>query len=145
MASSSGPAAVAVNWLRVVWTGLVAGLIVNAFEYGGHRVYYDDAWTAAFRALGKNPTGWSTYIPGNFALGVLLVWSYARLRPAYGRGAKTALRSGLAVWLVFWGIPMLAIMPMELFPNSLLVTVIVLGLVDANLAVLAGAWLYQER
>ncbi|MGA7413281.1 MAG: hypothetical protein WBW33_22595 [Bryobacteraceae bacterium] len=134
-----------VNWERVIVGGLAAGMVVNVFEYGVHRVFLDDAWTSAFRALGKTPTGWSTFIPANFAVGILMVWLYARLRPQYGGGPKTALRSGLAAWAVFWVVPMLAIMPMDLFPNGLLVIVIALGFVDANLAVLLGAWLYKAR
>ena len=145
MTTNSGPVVDPINWGRVVWGGLVAGLIVNAFEYGGHRVYFDDAWTAAFRALGKSPTGWSTFIPANFLVGILMVWLYARLRPRYGSGPKTALRSGLSIWVIFWVIPLMAIVPMELFPTSRLVMAIGLGLVDANLAVLLGAWLYQGR
>jgi hypothetical protein len=130
---------------RVLWGGLAAGLIVNAFEYGGHRVYLDDAWTAAFRALGKTPTGWSTFIPANFVIGILLVWLYARLRPGNGSGPKTALRSGLAVRVVFWVIPLSAFVPMDLFPTSLVAMAIALGVLDVGLAVLLGAWLYQER
>ena len=145
MNTDSSPAVASINWGRVVWAGLAAGLIVNAFEYGGHRVYLDDAWTAAFRVLGKTPTGWSTFIPANFFIGILLVWLYARLRPRYGRGPKTALRSGLATWVVFWVIPLMAIVPMDLFPISLLAAAIALGVVDVGLAVLLGAWLYQER
>jgi hypothetical protein len=76
---------------------------------GGHRVYLDDAWTAAFRALGKTPTGWSAFIPANFFVGILMVWLYARLGPKYGGGPKTTLRSGLTVWAVFWLIPLMAI------------------------------------
>ena len=142
---NSSPAVDRINWGRVIWSGLIAGLIVNAFEYGGHRVYLDDAWTAAFRTLGKTPKGWSTFIPANFFVGILLVWLYARLRPRYGPGGKTALRSGLATWVVFWAIPLMAIVPMDLFPNRLLALAIALGIVDVSLAVLAGAWLYQER
>jgi hypothetical protein len=73
-----------------------------------------------------------------------MVWLYARLRPWYGGGPKTALRSGLSIWVVFWVIPLGAIVPMELFPKRLLAMAIALGLVDANLAVLLGAWLYQR-
>jgi hypothetical protein len=145
MTTNTDPSADRVNWARAVVGGLAAGLIINAFEYGGHRLILDDAWTAAFRALGKAPTGWSTFIPGNFAVGVLMVWLYARLRPWYGGGPKTALRSGLAVWAVFWVIPMLALMPMDLFPNRLLAIVIALGFVDVNLAVLLGASLYKSK
>jgi hypothetical protein len=145
MTTNTDPSADRVNWARAVVGGLAAGLIINAFEYGGHRLILDDAWTAAFRALGKAPTGWSTFIPGNFAVGVLMVWLYARLRPWYGGGPKTALRSGLAVWAVFWVIPMLALMPLDLFPNRLLAIVIALGFVDVNLAVLLGASLYKSK
>jgi hypothetical protein len=145
MNTNLDPVVAPINWGRVVWGGLAAGLIVNAFEYGGHRVYLDDAWTAAFRALGKTPTGWSTFIPANFFIGILLVWLYARLRPGYGKGPKTALRAGLATWIVFWLIPLMAIVPMDLFPFSLLAAAIALGVVDVGLAVLLGAWLYQER
>ena len=142
---NSSPAADRINWGRVVSGGLAAGLLINAFEYGGHRVYLDHAWTAAFRELGKTPTGWSTFIPANFFIGILLVWFYVRLRPSYGSGPKTALRSGLATWVVFWAIPLMAIVPMNLFPTSLLAAAIALGVVDVTLAVLLGAWLYQER
>ena len=145
MTTNSGPVVEPMNWGRIVWGGLVAGVIVNLFEYGGHRVYFDDAWTAAFRVLGKSPAGWSTFIPANFLVGILMVWLYARIRPRYGRGPKTALRSGLSIWVVFWVIPLMAIVPMELFPTSLLVMAIGLGLLDANQAVLVGAWLYQKR
>jgi hypothetical protein len=132
------------NWWRLVCSGLAAGLIVNLFEYGGHRIYLDGAWTAAFGALGKTPAGWSTYIPANFLIGILLVWLYARLRPTYGSGPKTALLSGLAIWVVFWAIPLMAIVPMNLFPVSLLAAAIALGVVDVSLAVLLGVWLFQE-
>lgn len=141
--ADSGP--VPIHWGRLVWTGLVAGLIVNIFEYGGHRVYLDDAWTAAFRALGKTPTGWSTFIPANFFIGILLVWLFARFRPRYGSYLKAALRSGLATWVVFWAIPLGSFVPMKLFPNSLVAAAIALGVVDVGLAVLVGGWLYQER
>ena len=133
-----------VNWGRVILGGLAAGVIINAFEYGGHRVLLDEAWTAAFRALGKTPAGWSTFIPANFVVGILVVWFYACLRPRYGAGPKTALRAGLSAWAVFWVIPTMALVPLELFPNYLLFLVIALGLVDANLGTLLGAWLYKE-
>jgi hypothetical protein len=133
-----------INWVRVVLGGLAAGVIINAFEYGGHRVLLDESWTAAFRALGKTPTGWATFIPANFLVGILMVWLYARLRPLYGVGPKTALRVGLATWVIFWVIPLMAMAPLELFPNHLLFIAIALGLADANLGALVGAWLYKD-
>ena len=144
MMSEADPLVRRVNWARVIVGGLAAGLIINVFEYVGHQVILDDAWTAAFRALGKAPTGWLGFIPANFGVGILMVWFYARLKSRYGRGPISALRSGLATWAVFWVIPMMSIMPMDIFPDRLLATVIVLGFVDVNLAALLGAWLYKE-
>jgi len=39
---------------------------------------------------------------------------------------------------------MMSIIPMDLFPNWLLVSVIALGFVEVNLAALLGAWLYKK-
>jgi len=44
------------------------------------------------------------------------------------------------MWAVFWVIPILALVPLELFPNQLLFLVIAGGVVNANLAALLGAW-----
>ena len=121
-----------------------AGVVINIAEYGGHGLLLVRPWTAAFQVLGKAPTGWSTYIPGNFAVSLFMVWLYAQLLPWYGAGWKTAPRSGLVMWMVFWVIPMLALMPMDLFPKDLLVIVMAIGLVDANLGALLGAWIYRE-
>jgi hypothetical protein len=107
-------------------------------------VLLDQAWTAAFRALGKTPTGWATFIPANFFVGIAVVWLYARLRPLYGAGLKAALRVGMAAWVVFWAIPLMAMAPLDLFPNRLLFLAIGLGLMGANLGSVVGAWLYRD-
>ncbi len=135
-----------VNWSRVIGGGFATGAVINAVEWGVHGVILDKAWTAAFAALGKAPIGWTIFIPGNFIVGILAVWFYASiLRPRYGLGPKTALRAGLTAWVVFVVIPIGAQIPLNLFPNRLLLIVIGVGLVDVTLATLFGAWLYGER
>src|ERR1700735_2345591 len=99
MMPEANPSVRRVNWARVIAGGLAAGLVINVFEYVGHRVLLDDAWTAAFHALGKTPTGWLAFIPAHFGGGILMVWFYARLRSHYGGGPMSALRSGLAIWM----------------------------------------------
>ena len=133
-----------INWGRVILGGLVAGVVINAVEFFVHGVILDQKWTAAFAALGKTPTGWATFIPSNFLVGVVAVWLYAFIRTRYGAGPKTAVRAGLAAWVVFWVIPTMALMPLELFPNRLLLTVIGVGVMDAIVATLLGAWLYKQ-
>jgi len=123
--------------------GLIAGLLINGIEYLMHGVLLDPQWTAAFGALGKTPRGWTNYIPSNFLIGIIGVWVYAYLRPTYGPGPKTALRGALSIWIVFWVIPVLALQPMRLFPNMLLLATIGIGFLDSIPAVLLGAWLYR--
>lgn len=131
------------NIPRLLFGGLAAGLVINAIEYLVHGMFLDAQWTAAFAALGKTPTGWGTFIPANFLVGVIAIGVYTRMTPAYGPGPKTAFRTGLAMWVVFWVIPELALQPLNLFPNSLLFTVIAVGLLDCIPAVLLGAWIYR--
>jgi len=128
------------KWTGVIIGGSLAGVVINAGELALHRVLLRERWTTAFAALGKHPTGWTTFIPANFLVGFFVVWLYARLRSRYGPGLRTAFRAGLAVWAVFWVIPILALVPLELFPNQLLFLVVAGGVVNANLAALLGAW-----
>ena len=131
------------KWTRVIAAGLLAGVVINVSELALHRVLLGERWTAAFAALGKRPTGWTTFIPANFLVGYFVVWLYTRLQPHYGPGRRTALRAGMAIWAVFWVIPILALVPLELFPNQLLFLVIAGGVINANLAALLGAWVYK--
>ena len=68
------------NLTRVVFGGIAAGVVINALELLFHRVLLDKQWTAAFAALGKKPTGWTTFIPSNFLVGSFAVALYAWLR-----------------------------------------------------------------
>jgi hypothetical protein len=132
------------NLQRLLFGGIAAGLVINAIEYLVHGIFLDAQWTTAFAALRKTPTGWTTFIPANFLVGVISVWAYTRISPNYGPGPKTAVRAALAVWVVFWVIPEMALLPLNLFPASLLFTVIAVGLLDSIPAVLLGAWIYRR-
>src|SRR5437762_9978176 len=108
------------NIPRLLFGGFAAGLVINAIEYLAHGMFLDAQWTAAFAALGKTPSGWTTFIPANFLVGVIAIWVYTVLTRSYGPSPKTAVRAALAVWVVFWVIPELALQPLKLFPDSLL-------------------------
>ena len=132
-------------WLRLIGSGLAAGLVINLCEWVVHHGWLERAWRDAFVALGKTPTGWSKFIPANFWLGILVVWGYRWLRGIYGAGLRSAVRTALAAWIIFWVIPTAALMPLALFPNRLLAWTILVGLLDGTLATLLGAWLYDRR
>lgn len=131
------------NVKRVLFGGIIAGAFINAVEYLTHGLLLAPQWTAAFAALGKTPTGWATFIPSNFLVGIFGIWIYAKFRPNYGPGPLTALRSAMLIWAVFWAIPMMGLQPMHLFPNWLILATIAVGLLDSVPAVLLGAWIYR--
>jgi len=128
---------------KVLLGGIVAGAFINVVEYLVHGLLLAAQWKAAFAALGKTPTGWAMFIPSSFLIGIIGFWIYAKFRPNYGPGPLTALRSAVLIWAVFWAIPMMALQPMHLFPNSLIFTTIVVGLMDSVPGVLLGAWIYR--
>jgi len=137
-----------VNWTRVVLGGVMAGAVINAVEWGVHGVVLREDWTAAFAGLGKEVQfhAWLLFIiPGNFLVGILAICLYAGiLRSRYGPGPKTASYAALTAWVVFFVIPTMAQVAIEIFPNWLQFTVIGVGLVDVTLGTLLGAWLYKE-
>ncbi len=132
------------DWMRIAASGLLGGLVINAVEWLVHRVWLDAEWTQAFAALGKRPMGWNTFVMANFLVGIVAVWTYDWLGRIYGRGVRTAIRSAVAIWIVFWVIPILGMQPMSLFPNSLLAWVIGIGIVDGLLGVLPAIWIYER-
>ncbi|HET7460954.1 MAG TPA: hypothetical protein VFJ82_06890 [Longimicrobium sp.] len=132
------------GWGRLIVAGLAGGALVNACEWAAHHWWLDAAWTEAFAALGKTPTGWSSFIPANFWLGILSVLGYRWASRFYGPGRQTALRTAVAVWLVFWVIPTLAMQPLHIFPDRLLMWTILVGVGDGAAGTFLGAWLYDR-
>lgn len=133
---------------RVILGGLLAGLVINIFEYITNGVILGAAWGRAMQALGR-PAQFHigaivVFNVWGFLLGIASVWLYAAIRSRYGAGSVTALRAGLAAWIIGSFLPNLASYPMGLFPLRLLVIATIVGVVEIAAGTLAGAWLYKE-
>jgi len=89
-----------INWNRVILGGLVAGLIINIFEFVLNGVILARDMEAAMTALGRQVGGsaLAMFTVWCFLVGIFAVWLYAAIRPRYGAGPKTALCAGAAVW-----------------------------------------------
>jgi hypothetical protein len=77
--------------------------------------------------------------------GYLIVWFYAAIRPRFGPGIGTAVRSGLAVWFCLGVIVTIHTISDNFgFPPGI-VLMIAAGMLPAIvLASIAGAWVYRE-
>ncbi len=136
-----------INWNRVLLGGLVAGLILNLVDFVLNRLILGDRWNAALAVLGVPEmggaaTGWA--IVTHFLIGIFTIWLYAAVRPRFGPGPKTAAYAGLASWMAFGLIYTVSQSAVGVFPRDLLVVNLLVFLVVAPLAAVAGAWPYQE-
>lgn len=137
-----------INWGRVFLGGLLAGVVINAGEMVCGEFLLKAKWDAAMAAIGVTmPTGaramtiWVLY---GFVVGIAGVFLYAAIRPRFGAGVKTAVTAGVFAWVMCYALWCVSLVNMGLFPASLMVPVAALGLVELLVAVVAGAWLYQE-
>ena len=79
------------------------------------------------------------------ALGVLIVWLYAALRPRFGAGSTTAILGGLFYWISIDLVPYAALLRFDLIPIGGVLVHWIWTVVEMPVASLVGAWIYQEE
>jgi hypothetical protein len=132
---------------RVALGGAVAGVVMDAGEYTLHSVVLRSSWDAARQARGLEG-----YEAGDaaisaamvFILGLILVWTYAAMRPRFGANPRTALRAGFLVWVLVWLWPFLANIVWDFVPTELFMIAIAWGFFEVMIASLLGARIYRE-
>ena len=96
----------AINASRVALGGFVAGIVMNVSGFVvqgmllGKRM--EDEMVAIAPTLqgrGMGPGAITGRVLTQFAVGFLLVWLYAAMRPRFGPGMKTAALAAFAIWL----------------------------------------------
>jgi len=136
-----------INWGRVVWGGLLAGLVLNVVDAIVYGKWLAPDYAAAMQALGK-PGSMSSLIPLfvvlDFVYGIGLLWMYAAIRPRFGAGPKTAVIAGVALWFFVILLHAVGEAPMGLFPSRLYTIGVIVGLVQYAVAGWAGARIYTE-
>jgi hypothetical protein len=137
-----------INWGRVILGGLLAGIVINAFEFVLDDVVLRNDWAAALRALGRpEQVGGSEitiFVLWGFLVGIFAIWLYAELRPHYGGRAVTAVIAGVAVWFLGYLLASGAWLALNLIPGRMVLIGLGVGLVEAIAGTMAGAWLYQS-
>lgn len=98
------------------------------------------------KALGRSMSGSAlmAFTILGFLTGITAVLLYARARPSFGPGAKTAVLTAFVLWIVGYALPSFSFNAMGLLPKRLLLISTIVGLLEVILASVAGAWLYKE-
>ena len=139
----------AINTGKVVAGGLLAGLVFNVGDFlNGMLVVGEDFKANATRlgldpAAAESPAGIATWVIIDFLMGILVVWTYAAIRPRFGPGAKTAIIAALVPYfstlLITFGLSMGGLFPMVLWEKMAIASLIIYGA-----GAVAGAWAYKE-
>ena len=136
-----------INLGRVILGGLVAGVVINAFEFVLNGVVLADQWPVLMKSINRPVLGMNEIIAFNvfgFLQGLVAIWTYAAIRPRFGEGPKTALFAALLTWVTAYVFvdAMPTIMGIFELPMTLMLAGV--GLVEIVVATLAGAYLYKE-
>ena len=136
-----------INLARVFLGGLLAGLIINIFEYILNGVVFASQWDAYMKALGRQmrPVAIPFFIVSAFVAGIGVVWLYAVARPRLGAGPKTAALTGAAYWVFAYAIPDASDIAANVVPGRVTLTISLILLVGVIIASVCGAWLYKEQ
>lgn len=137
-----------INLGRVILGGIIAGIVADLLGFLVDGVLLMSRWNDGMKRLGLGNTSTNQIIMYNLlglVCGIALMWLYAAIRPRFGAGVKTAVYSGVAVWVVGVLIPNLSFMWVSgLFGRRLTAYTTLGGLVEIVVAAIAGASLYKE-
>ena len=130
----------------VLLGGIIAGIVLNAYDFLMYGVVLRAEFEAAMTAIGKtmDPNAIYVFIAIDFLFGIWAVWLYAAIRPRFGPGPRTALIAGLFMWIGFGVLHAVSEAPLGIFTTSMMVKGVGTALVAWPLAIMAGARLYSE-
>jgi len=138
-----------INTGKVVAGGLVAGLVANVIDFVTNMYVLAGDWEALARDHNLDPAAMTssnvavTWVVIDFIFGILLVWTYAAMRPRLGPGPKTAIYAGMVIYvattLVVFGFTMMGVFTMALFVKGSIAAI-----VSVLAASVAGASVYRE-
>jgi hypothetical protein len=141
----------AINTQKVIVGGLAAGVVLNVIDFVTNTVILGDRMKAEAEAfkpgisdmmMSSKAITW--YVVTDFIVGILLVWTYAAIRPRFGAGGRTAVYAALLFW-VLGGLFNAGYMQMGMMSGGLWATVAVVWLVNLLIASWVGGWLYKEE
>jgi hypothetical protein len=136
-----------INWRQVVVGGLVAGLVANACDFAITTYFMAAEFSSMLARLNVDGTVSQAWIPvfaaADFVWGLLLVFTYAAIRPRFGPGARTAIIGGVMLWLVI-AIFEVLLLAMGLHTLQSYLKGCALYLIAALVSSISGARFYNE-
>ena len=137
-----------INYARLVAGAILAAIfyfIADGFIHGAILgSYHMAAITAAGKPLQPDPTAYVYFAIFDLGKGLVALLVYVAARSRFGAGVKTAVWSGLLVWLAIEALPQIANMPFPFYEKSFYWKWIALELVPCVIGAILGAAIYKE-
>jgi len=136
-----------INLGRVILGGIVAGIIIDAFENVLNGWLLAGQWASVMASINRAPVGTNAILVFNLmglVLGIAAVWTYAAMRPRFGEGPGTAFIAALLIWVVGYLLSDAGPALVGIYPLLLTATMVGVGLIEIVVATEVGAWLYRE-
>jgi len=141
----------AINTSKVLVGGIAAGVVMNIIDFvsntyilGARMKAETDAFKPGLSDQMMTGSAIAGYIVMDFVLAILLVWTYAAIRPRFGPGIKTAVYAAVLFWLLV-SISVSGYMHMGMMSAGLWWSFAFIGLVNFLLSAWVGARLYSEN
>ena len=140
----------AINTGKVLIGGIAAGVVMNVVDFvsnkfilGARMMAESEAFKPGMSASMMTTSVMVSYVVMDLVLGILLVWTYAAIRPRFGPGLKTAVYAAVLFWLLA-GIFLSGYLHMGMMSSGLWWSFALVGLVNFVLSGWVGAKLYSE-
>ena len=141
----------AINTNKVLIGGLAAGVVMNVIDFvvykfilGARMTAESEAFKPGMSAAMMTTSAMVSNIVMDLVLGILLVWTYAAIRPRFGPGVKTAVYAAVLFWILA-GIFLSGYLHMGMMSTGLWMTFAFFGLVNFLISAWVGARLYTEE
>ncbi len=141
----------AINTSKVLIGGLAAGVVMNVIDFvvnkfvlGARMMAESEAFKPGMSQSMMSGKVMASYIVMDLVLGILLVWTYAAIRPRFGPGVKTAVYAAV----LFWALAVIFLsgyLHMGMMSTGLWMTFAFFGLVNFLISAWVGARLYTEE
>jgi len=140
----------AINTNKVLIGGIAAGVVMNIIDFisykfilGARMMAESEAFKPGMSQAMMTSSAMISNIVMDFVLGILLVWTYAAIRPRFGPGMKTATYVAVLFWILA-GIFLSGYLHMGMMSSGLWWTFAFIGLVNFWVSAWVGARLYSE-
>lgn len=138
-----------INLPRVILGGLAAGLVANVLDVAAGLTILLESNNANAQRLNLDPAvvnstaAMVTWIVADFLYGLLIVFTYAAMRPRFGPGPKTAVIAGLTLYAAIT-IILAGFLSVGMFMEAGFIKNAAVSLVVTIIASLVGGALYRE-